>query len=207
MYPSKTILKTIIFILITLLVLPIQTKADTSSLDDPVDFGITRNEGDQLIPVFDEIGSKTKTALLEQDHLCALDFQKLETTHYWYHIVYLDENGDPQSGYVKENNFEQLTVSTLAQMMTDPKNAEAVQQLIALSETSPLFLHEQVSESNIPAQKGTVRKYILNTNTMKFHYPDCKSVKQMKEKNKREYNGTRQEIIEQGYAPCKNCNP
>lgn len=49
--------------------------------------------------------------------------------------------------------------------------------------------------------------YILNTNTRKFHYPDCRSVKQMKEKNKQEYNGTRSEIIQMGYDPCQNCNP
>lgn len=49
--------------------------------------------------------------------------------------------------------------------------------------------------------------YILNTNTMKFHVPYCKSVKQIKDKNRQEYTGTRDEIISQGYAPCKNCNP
>ncbi|MDO4615136.1 MAG: DNA/RNA non-specific endonuclease [Lachnospiraceae bacterium] len=49
--------------------------------------------------------------------------------------------------------------------------------------------------------------YILNTNTKKFHYPHCGSVQQMKEKNKREYEGTRDEVIAMGYSPCKNCNP
>ena len=49
--------------------------------------------------------------------------------------------------------------------------------------------------------------YILNINTDKFHYPDCRSVKQMKAKNRREYTGTREELIAQGYAPCGNCHP
>lgn len=49
--------------------------------------------------------------------------------------------------------------------------------------------------------------YILNTNTHKFHYPDCPSVDQMKEKNKQEYTGDRQELIDQGYSPCGNCKP
>ena len=49
--------------------------------------------------------------------------------------------------------------------------------------------------------------YILNTNTMKFHVPYCKSVKQIKDKNRQEYIGTRDEVISQGYVPCKNCNP
>ncbi len=49
--------------------------------------------------------------------------------------------------------------------------------------------------------------YILNTNTKKFHYPYCSSVEQMSEKNKREYNGDRKDIVSQGYSPCKRCNP
>lgn len=49
--------------------------------------------------------------------------------------------------------------------------------------------------------------YILNTNTKKFHYPSCSSVKQMKESNKQVYTGSREDIISQGYDPCKRCNP
>lgn len=49
--------------------------------------------------------------------------------------------------------------------------------------------------------------YILNTNTKKFHYTDCRSVKQMKEKNKKYYTGTRDECISMGYDPCGNCEP
>ena len=49
--------------------------------------------------------------------------------------------------------------------------------------------------------------YVLNTNSKKFHYPSCKSVKKMKDKNKREFTGTRDEVIGMGYDPCGNCNP
>ncbi len=49
--------------------------------------------------------------------------------------------------------------------------------------------------------------YILNTNTRKFHDPSCPSVLEMKEKNKKSFNGNRDEAISQGYVPCKRCNP
>ena len=49
--------------------------------------------------------------------------------------------------------------------------------------------------------------YIANTNSHKFHYPSCKSVNSMKESNKWYFTGTRDELINQGYIPCKNCNP
>ena len=49
--------------------------------------------------------------------------------------------------------------------------------------------------------------YILNTNTKKFHYSDCSSAKELKESNKKEYTGTKQDIINQGYTPCGICKP
>ena len=64
---------------------------------------------------------------------------------------------------------------------------------------------ESVKETSAPVSTGT--EYILNTNTKKFHYPSCSSVKQMKASNKKEYTGSRDHLIAQGYDPCKKCNP
>ena len=58
-----------------------------------------------------------------------------------------------------------------------------------------------------PEPVRSTTQYILNTNTKKFHYPSCRSVKQMKESNKQSYNGTRDEVIAMGYSPCGNCHP
>ena len=64
------------------------------------------------------------------------------------------------------------------------------------------------ASTNSGSSEGTnAQTYILNTNTMKFHYPYCKSVKQMKDKNKAEFSGTRDELIARGYDPCGNCHP
>lgn len=49
--------------------------------------------------------------------------------------------------------------------------------------------------------------YVLNTNSMRFHLPSCSSVEQMSEQNRQDFHGTREELIEQGYEPCGNCNP
>lgn len=64
---------------------------------------------------------------------------------------------------------------------------------------------ESVKETSAPVSAGT--EYILNTNTKKFHYSSCSSVKQMKASNKKEYTGSRDDLIAQGYDPCKKCNP
>lgn len=49
--------------------------------------------------------------------------------------------------------------------------------------------------------------YVLNTSSKKFHRPDCASVGQMKDANKREFTGTRDDLMAQGYDPCGRCNP
>ena len=61
------------------------------------------------------------------------------------------------------------------------------------------------AKSNDAAPSGTT--YVVNKNSKKFHNPTCDSVKDMKEKNKMYYEGTRDELIQQGYDPCKRCNP
>lgn len=59
----------------------------------------------------------------------------------------------------------------------------------------------------IPVEAPANVTYICNTNTGKFHYPNCSSVDQMKESNKLAVTTTRDEVIAQGYVPCKRCNP
>ena len=58
-----------------------------------------------------------------------------------------------------------------------------------------------------PKPAPQLNTYVLNTNTMKFHIPGCKSVKKMKESNKVTVEAAREDLIAQGYSPCGNCHP
>lgn len=49
--------------------------------------------------------------------------------------------------------------------------------------------------------------YVLNTSSHKFHYPSCSSVPTIKEKNRQDYTGARDTLLQQGFVPCKRCNP
>lgn len=49
--------------------------------------------------------------------------------------------------------------------------------------------------------------YILNTNSKKFHRPSCKLARDISEKNKKNYSGSREELINRGYKPCGSCKP
>lgn len=63
---------------------------------------------------------------------------------------------------------------------------------------------EGTAATPVPTQAKT---YILNTNTLKFHSESCKLALNISEQNKEIYNGSRDDLINQGYSPCKTCNP
>lgn len=85
--------------------------------------------------------------------------------------------------------MKEMATEETTQMPTEEATEEVIQEVV---------------ESQDPVQTNT---YILNTNTKKFHIPGCKSVNKMKDSNKAEYTGTRDDVIAQGYLPCGNCHP
>ena len=65
---------------------------------------------------------------------------------------------------------------------------------------------ERAEERTLPTEEDPAEEtFILNTNSMKIHLPTCDSVKDMKEKNRKEYTGTIRELKEMGYRPCRLC--
>ena len=55
----------------------------------------------------------------------------------------------------------------------------------------------------IPAQSI----YVLNLKTKKFHFASCPSAEEILPENREERTGNAQDIIAEGYDPCKRCNP
>ena len=49
--------------------------------------------------------------------------------------------------------------------------------------------------------------YVLNTNTHKFHKPSCSSIDAIKDENREDFTGSREDLIARGYEACKKCNP
>lgn len=56
-----------------------------------------------------------------------------------------------------------------------------------------------------PQTVGT--DYVLNTNSLKFHYPSCGSAQKISSKNRKDYFGSRESLIADGYSPCGACKP
>lgn len=59
------------------------------------------------------------------------------------------------------------------------------------------------TDSSSSSESGS---YVANANTGKFHVSSCDSVNKMSEKNK-VFFSSRDDAVNQGYVPCKRCNP
>lgn len=94
----------------------------------------------------------------------------------------------------------QITINYATGDNWESDTAESGEELSDYDETDRL----ENPEGNWAEEEQT---YILNMNSNKFHNPDCSSVDKIKEENKKEFTGTRSELIEVGYEPCGNCNP
>lgn len=49
--------------------------------------------------------------------------------------------------------------------------------------------------------------YVLNTSSMKFHLPGCEWAEKISNRNRKEYTGHREDLLDQGYTPCGSCDP
>ncbi len=67
---------------------------------------------------------------------------------------------------------------------------------------------EETPAGEVPADETPAETtYVLNTSSMKFHLPDCSGVASMSDANREDYTGSREALIEAGYAPCGTCKP
>ena len=57
------------------------------------------------------------------------------------------------------------------------------------------------------ASTAEQQTYIPNKRSHKFHRPECDGAQSMSPSNKEEFTGLRQTLIDEGYTPCKSCNP
>ena len=85
-------------------------------------------------------------------------------------------------------------------------NAQPLVRIDYLTGESYLLITES-NESTTQNANDSNEKYILNTNSKKFHKPSCSSVDDMNPKNKQEFNGTKNDLILDGYSPCGFCKP
>lgn len=114
---------------------------------------------------------------------------------------------------------EQITsVSSQSSRSTRSSSTSTSSAASAATTTSPTATVSRISTpsaastpsvvSETPSSSGSHEMtYVLNTNSMKFHYPSCSSAKQISAANRQEFTGTREEVVARGYEPCGRCDP
>ena len=66
---------------------------------------------------------------------------------------------------------------------------------------------EDNSNDNTDIGTGEIMQYILNVSSKKFHTPGGYCAGNISDKNRKEYEGTREALIADGYTPCGICKP
>ena len=104
---------------------------------------------------------------------------------------------------------ETTNVSETEKITTTETTTETVAQTTTetVAQTTEVSVATIVTEITTSASTKTERDYILNTNSKKFHYPTCHSAEKISDKNRKDYHGTRDDLISQGYSACGICNP
>lgn len=73
------------------------------------------------------------------------------------------------------------------------------------SPTKPEVTEPDVTDPPFGGSEDT--DYVLNVNSMKFHYPDCEWAEKISDRNRLDYTGSRDDLTQQGYTPCGSCKP
>ena len=152
------------------------------------------------------------------------DYVKETGNHVMYRVTPIFEgdnllaNGVLMEGYSVEDKGSGVSYCVFAYNVQpgieidyatgESKLADGAQQEEQKTATvTPTPSPEPEKQEPATGSEASQADYILNTNTKKFHYPTCSSVNDMKEKNKQEFFGTRDEAISNGYSPCGRCKP
>lgn len=101
------------------------------------------------------------------------------------------------NGVVAYNCLDNLTI---------PETAEST--VASTEETlSPREQLDAILETYDPEEFNQDTTYVLNTNTMKFHYKWCSSAGDISPSNRLEVTTSRTDVISRGYQACKRCDP
>lgn len=204
-------MKRIIAIIFALAILLNVAYAD-NVFEQAVPFGIIQCSKTE--DVYRSPATKNTVGNVSNNQICAILSSESYNRTTWYKIVFFSGKTET-TGYIQSKYVKQLTISGLINLLSDSKALVEVQRFSDLKSSaeytglsiSAASVSQAFSQTTAAPTKSAKQTYILNTKTHKFHYPNCQSVRQMKESNKQEFTGTREEIINMGYSPCGNCNP
>ncbi len=97
------------------------------------------------------------------------------------------------------------TVPILTQNPTPAPTSVPGSAVASGTNGTPSDTYSNPDTSSTPQPPDTNITYILNNNSMKIHYPGCRSAKQISDKNRATTNLSLEELKAKGYTTCGNC--
>lgn len=83
----------------------------------------------------------------------------------------------------------------------------ATTQVTTTFETTVTTIEKETESPKIVETVPITNTYVLNISTMKFHKPSCRDVEKISPENYATFEGSRNDVIVQGYDSCGHCNP
>ncbi len=125
------------------------------------------------------------------------------TSYYWLRQV------DPDFAVIsvgKDNTYGHPTEEVLSRLRDAGVKTYRTDQQGDIICTSDGKTVTFTTKRNTPVTEQE-QLYVLNTNSHKFHLPTCSSVEDISAHNRKDYEGTREALLAQGYSPCGVCKP
>ncbi len=104
-----------------------------------------------------------------------------------------------ESLVTSETTFPTEQETTTQQSTTPPP--------VATTQATTKATTQATTKTTTQAVVSQAQNYVLNWNTMKFHYPSCSSVSDIKDENRQDVHESKDTIKSWGFSPCRRCNP
>lgn len=128
---------------------------------------------------------------------------------WWFWLIVISILLNSCNGSDQNEPTIETTVSETTTLVTESLTTTSTDAIVIESTEATIPATTPTTEITQPATEATeyTYTYILNTNTMKFHYSSCSSAEDIKDSNRSTFTGTRDELLARSYEPCGRCHP
>ena len=143
---------------------------------------------------------------------CSLDWGLgiLDATVYVQSGIILSPRALHAEALLNESGDRLTFLSVDEAVLLDERDAVTdvrARALLGLVDEEEPSVERSLPNVDAPSDSADEFSYVVNANTRKFHLPTCSSVADIQSANRLDVTADRNELIAEGYAPCKRCNP
>lgn len=120
-------------------------------------------------------------------------------------VAQTPERGIPEGIAAEDSLTEEPAQEAATTVAPQPETAPITTEPPTMETTEPTT--EEPTTAAETTADANARDYVVNTNTGKFHYPYCSSVGDMNPANRSDRTCPRDDLLAEGYIPCKRCSP